>query len=68
MGAGRLVFGQDRCPDGRLNGTALTAATVSDDGLRDTLAGKKGGDWFIVGATDKVADLDLKVPEVETVL
>jgi hypothetical protein len=51
-----------------VSGTMLTAATVSDDGVKDTLAGKKGADWFIVSATDKVSDLDAKLSEVKTVI
>jgi Ca2+-binding RTX toxin-like protein len=51
-----------------VNGTMLTAATVSDDGLKDTLSGKKGSDWFLASATDKVTDLDPKLGEVKTVI
>jgi hypothetical protein len=36
-----------------VNGTALTAATVQNDFTQDTLAGKKGTDWFIVSAGDR---------------
>jgi uncharacterized delta-60 repeat protein len=40
---------------GGLNhGTFLTAATVRDDGARDTLSGGRGRDWFVVSSSDVV--------------
>jgi hypothetical protein len=51
-----------------VNGTLLTAASVSDDGVKDTLSGKKGADWFLVSATDKVSDLDTKANETKTII
>jgi hypothetical protein len=40
---------------GGVNGTTIsTTATVHDDSVKDTLAGKKKGNgWFIVNALDK---------------
>ncbi len=48
---------------GGLNGTNfLTAATVADDGVTDTLSGKTGRDWFFVHLSgpvnDSLTDLD----------
>ena len=51
-----------------VSGTALTPATVSDDGARDTLTGRKGSDWFIVSAADRVTDLDARLSEVRTLI
>jgi Ca2+-binding RTX toxin-like protein len=55
-----------------VNGTLLTAATVSDDGVKDTLTGKKGSDWFIVSTAavtaDVVKDLDPTLNEVKTIV
>ena len=39
-------------PGGENDGTVLTAATVSNDGVKDVLTGKGGTDWFLVSSLD----------------
>ena len=48
--------------------TKLTAATVHEDGVKDTVTGGKGSDWFIVSASDKVTDLNIKLSETKTII
>jgi hypothetical protein len=50
---------------GCVNETMFAAATVTDDGFKDALSGKKGADCFIVSATDLIEDLDSKLSEAK---
>ena len=44
-------------PGGLNSGRVLTAATVRDDGVKDTLIGKTGTDWYVTSTLDVVTGL-----------
>jgi Ca2+-binding RTX toxin-like protein len=54
---------------GGLNGSVvLNTTTVADNGKADSLTGGAGLDWFLVGALDKVTDLNNGGSETETTI